>query len=249
MNTMLFVLLFPLAAYCQPSAIIANDVLGAPVGTVRPLGTLQSKLGSGSLAITVVLQPGETAIVTSAYDSIGLATDILVTGAGFPTEHGRIDVTNRIGTTAGNVSCSIASIKPVTNSYSASLQLVLTGSPAASAMSAWAVKGTLELDKFSTNSGTGTTPTSNATALGTTANQFLIAVVALEGPNTDSVGIWSSAILDGQKDGTSGGGDASNCSITDGYLLLSSPGRSNVGSKTGMANRDWAAAVATYKFK
>lgn len=227
----------------QPG-ISGSSIFGLPVGYVRPLGTAQAKLGVSSIALTVSLVPGETAVVAVAYDS-----NVLLTNCVYGVQQGRVDVTNRIGTTAANVSCGIASITPTTFPSSDNLQVAFSGSVAAVAITAYAVRGTLALDLFSTNSGTGTTPSSNATGLATTPNQFLLAVVALEGPNTDAVGVWNSAIRDGQKDGTSGGGDASNCSITDGYLLVSSPGRSNLGSKTAMANRDWAAAVAMYKFR
>lgn len=243
MRTILLLIISCSTALGQPS-ISGSSIFGLPVGYVRPLGTAQSKLGVTTLNITANLVPGETAIATVAYDS-----NVLLTNIQYELQFGRVDVTNRIGTTAANVSCGIASVTPTTFPSSGNIQITFSGSVAAVAMTAYAVRGNLALDLFSTNSGTGTTPSSNATGLATTPNQFLVAVVALEGPNTDAVGVWNSAIINGQNGGTAGGGDASNCSITDGYLLVSSPGRSNLGSKTGMASRDWAAAVAMYKFR
>ena len=242
---LVLLLLLPCTVFGQPT-FLGGDIISHPVGYVRPIGTTQNKSGGSSASINAIVRPGETIIMTIAHDSNAVLTQAVWNGSEIFT----LDVTNRVGTTAGNVSCAIISLIPTqVPDVSATMTASFNASVGAISATAYAVKGQLVLDKFSTNSGTGTSPTSNASALGTTANQCLIAVVALEGPNTDAVGVWSSAIINGQKDGTSGGGDASNCSITDGYLLISSPGRSNLGSKTGMANRDWAAGVALYKFR
>ena len=101
-------------------------------------------------------------------------------------------------------------------------------------------------DKSSTGTGSGTTPSSGATATTSQADEILIGAVGTEGPDGDAAGTWSNSFNNGQRLGTTGASAAGNVTISEGYLVVSSAA-AYTAAKTGSTSRDWAAAIATYK--
>jgi hypothetical protein len=99
------------------------------------------------------------------------------------------------------------------------------------------------LDKTAAAHGTGTTPSSGATAATSHANEFVwgsIGYFANHGPT----GMW--------KDGFTAGGQFTDTGgisgIEDGYKTVSSTG-AYAAAKTGVNNDSWTALVATYATK
>jgi hypothetical protein len=102
-------------------------------------------------------------------------------------------------------------------------------------------------DKFAGgSSGSGTTPTSGATATTTQASELLVGAIATIGPVGDAAGTWSNGFNAGQRDGSTGGSAASNGTISEGYLVVSSTG-AYTAAKTGITSRSNSGAIATYK--
>lgn len=188
-------------------------------------------------------------IVGVAFDSNSsfVSAEVITDSGSGSSYQLNVNVNNRIGTTAANVSCAIASGVVRSNGNTSTVRFTFSGTLAAMAVSAREIVGVADFDKFSTNSGTGTAPTSNATTLRTTANEFSIGVIAIEGPTTDAPGTWDN-LRKGERAGTNSGGAAANCIIEEGFLELVTAGTS-VAKKTGITSRDWAAAVATYKIR
>ncbi len=208
--------------------------------------------GSGaSISVPIGLYTRSNLIVSCvAYDSnVTITSAVLEQLGGAASLPMTIDVNNRIGTTSGNVSCAIASAIMTNDLQNAAAAVTWTfsGAIGAAAGTAREIIGAWSFDKFSTNSGTGTAPTSNATPLTTSANEIAIGCIAIEGPNTDAPGTWDN-LRKGERAGTNSGGAAANCTIEEGFLELATTGTS-VAKKTGITSRDWAAAVATYKIR
>jgi hypothetical protein len=227
----------------------------APFQVSGPIVSLQSSSGAGAPPGTIFdiemqsIERSNLVIVGVAWDSNAslVSVKLFNKATGIEGQTLNIDVNNRIGTTAANVSCAIASGVVSSNLGVTDVRAAFSTTLGAVAISAREVTGIANFDKFSTNSGTGTAPTSNVSPLRTTANEFSIGVIAIEGPSTDAPGTWDN-LRKGQRAGTNSGGAAANCIIEEGFLELATIGTS-VAKKTGVASRDWAAAVATYKIR
>lgn len=212
---------------------------------IRHIGTATTT-GSSITFLSVTANAGETIVAGAVWDSnVFLAPADCLWG----TITMKMDATNQVGTTAGNVSCAVMSLY-VTNTDTLNLQIAFTATVGSASGFASIVdtRGfSPSADRFQTNSGTGTAPTSNATALTTQANEFVIGCIGIEGPSTDAPGTWDN-LRKGQRTGTNGGGAAANTTIEQGFLELSTT-TTAIAKKTGITSRDWAAAVVTYKMK
>ncbi len=249
-------IIYGLALLC--TVVLSEAQLIGPTSPFEVSGGIVS-LWSSSISGTVLgqtfdftipqLTRSNLIIATVAFDSnsslvrVDLITDTF-SGSSYSLP---INVNNKIGTTAATVSCAIASGLALSNGPNSVIRFGFNGTVAALAVSAREVVGVATFDQFSTNSGTGTAPTSNVSSLRTTANEFSIGCIAIEGPNTDAPGTWDN-LRKGERAGTNSGGAASNCTIEEGFLELVTIGTS-VAKKTGITSRDWAAAVATYKIR
>lgn len=107
-------------------------------------------------------------------------------------------------------------------------------------------EATTPFDKSSTGTGSGTNPKSGTTATTSQADEILIGSIGTEGPSGDDVGTWQQSFTAGVRVGTSGGGAAGNVTISEGYRIVSSASTYEA-EKTGITDRDWSAAIATYK--
>ena len=92
----------------------------------------------------------------------------------------------------------------------------------------------------------GTTPSVGPTGTTAEANELLIGAIGTEGPINDAAGTWDNSFLDGPRAGTSGGDDDSNWTIAMGYRFVSSTGEYTA-QKSGITDRYWAAAIATFR--
>jgi hypothetical protein len=92
--------------------------------------------------------------------------------------------------------------------------------------------------------GTSTSPDSGTVAPGYDGEIYWGAV-ATNGPSGDTAGTWSNGYSNGQRDGTTGGTDDSNITISEGFLIVTVVGTARA-QKTGITSRDWAAGISTY---
>ena len=92
----------------------------------------------------------------------------------------------------------------------------------------------------------GTTPTVGPTGTTDQTNELLIGVIGTEGPVEDAAGTWAYSFLDGPRDGTTGGDDDSNWTVSMGYREVSATGEYTA-EKSGITDRYWAATIATFR--
>ncbi|MBI1898316.1 MAG: hypothetical protein HYS04_17555 [Acidobacteria bacterium] len=103
---------------------------------------------------------------------------------------------------------------------------------------------------MSTAIGSGTTASSGITAATQAPRELLYGVIGVEGPGDDPPGTflnsYTSYFDDHRGFGTTGQGASSNITLHVGVRTVNTTGEYFV-TKTGLANRDWAALVATYR--
>ena len=92
----------------------------------------------------------------------------------------------------------------------------------------------------------GTSPTVGPTGTTVQANELLIGAVGTEGPFQDDAGTWENGFTAGPRTGTTLDTVTSNWTVSMGYRIVSSTG-AYTAQKSGITDRYWAAAIATFK--
>lgn len=95
-------------------------------------------------------------------------------------------------------------------------------------------------------SGSGTAPSSGATAATTLAKELWWGAIGSEGPQGDTRGTWQNGFTAAQRVGTTGGVAATNVTIDEGYLIVAATGAATA-AKTGATSRSWGAQIQTLK--
>ncbi len=101
------------------------------------------------------------------------------------------------------------------------------------------------VDKKVNASGSGTNPSSTATANTTNAADYVHGMVRTSGPGTDTPGTWSNSFVNGQRIGSTGG-ITTNITTSEGYFLASATGPFTA-AKTGEVSHSWEAFCVCYK--
>ena len=96
------------------------------------------------------------------------------------------------------------------------------------------------LDKMAAAQGTGTSPSSGATAVTSHANEFLWGTIGYAA-NAKSTGTWIDGFTSGGQFMITGGGSG----VEDGYKAVSSTG-AYTAAKAGIDKDSWTAVIATY---
>jgi hypothetical protein len=96
------------------------------------------------------------------------------------------------------------------------------------------------LDKTAAAAGTGTSPSSGATATTSHANEFLWGSIGYFA-NSKVTGTWSDGFTAGSQFTDTGG----IAGVEDGYKTVSATG-AYTAAKTGVNKDSWAAVIATY---
>jgi hypothetical protein len=96
------------------------------------------------------------------------------------------------------------------------------------------------LDKTSAANGTGTSPSSGATATTSRVNEFLWGAIGYA-TNSRATGTWSDGFIPGTQFTDTGGISG----VEDGYKTVSSTG-AYTAAKAGVDKDAWAAVIATY---
>jgi uncharacterized repeat protein (TIGR02543 family) len=92
----------------------------------------------------------------------------------------------------------------------------------------------------------GTTPSVGPTGMTTQADELLIGAIGTEGPVEDNPGTWDYSFIAGPRAGTTGGTANTNWTVSMGYRIVSTTGE-YIAQKSGVTDRRWAAAIATFK--
>jgi hypothetical protein len=92
----------------------------------------------------------------------------------------------------------------------------------------------------------GTMPTVGPTGMTEQANELLIGAIGTEGPVGDNPGTWGNSFTAGPRAGTTGGTDTDNWTVSMGWRIVSTTGEYTA-QKSGITDRYWAAAIATFK--
>ena len=92
----------------------------------------------------------------------------------------------------------------------------------------------------------GTLPSVGPTGTTTQADELVIGAIGTEGPQSDAPGIWGYLFSAGPRAGTTGGDENSNWTVSMGWRVVSATGEYTA-EKSGITDRYWAAAIATFK--
>lgn len=211
------------------------------------LGTVQSKtLTTMTIVFGAVVATDDLIVVVLAQDDPSNPPTVQYRWDGAATQN---LVKNAEAINTANVVSSIWSVVATTTANaSADILVTVVNSGTSRAAAALKVTGNASspFDKAATGIGTGTSPSSGATATLAQADEICIGAVGTEGPVEDAAGTWSNSFNNGQRDGTTGGSPASNITVSEGFLIVSSTA-AQTAAKTSITSRDWAAAIATYK--
>jgi hypothetical protein len=219
------------------------------IAFVKNIGTNQIKGTGTSISVTVPaagVKAGNSIIVTFAMDSYTGSVSVSDSKGNTYTLDADVGATGA----ADKVRTLIFSAHNVAALESGDTITVTHPSPidwARRAVSANEFSGlwmTSALDKTSTGEGTSTMPSSGSTTTTSQADELLIGAIGVEGPLGDSftVGSGYTALA---RDGTSGEVEFSNITINAEYRIVSATGA--YAADGTITDRDWAAAIATYK--
>ncbi len=202
-----------------------------------------------------------TVTTTAAVDA---GDDIIIVYASDPAQNLVVSVVDAVGNTYNEVAVAINQAQVRAHIYAAYNVIALpsgstitftqsgytTAAPTARAALVSVFHGLADsgvLDQISTGENdASTTASSGATETTTQADELLIGGIGTEGPDGDTPGTWQNSFIVGARLGTTGGTADQNITASMGYRLVSSTG-SYTASKTGMTNRDHAAAIATFR--
>lgn len=205
------------------------------------LGTITAKPPGTTTTISGVTVNSNELLVVSISRHSGFDTGLTVTFDGNSMNQ---DVTATNGAFAG----FIFSYQPGSNTTG---DIVVTNNSASGSIAVAASKiknlASNTLDQTASSTGSDTDPTSGFSGTTATASEMLIGCVATRGPSGDSAGSWVGVPLnDGQRVGTTGGGDASNATVSEGYAAVTTTNFYSA-DKSGITSRDWVALLATYQ--
>lgn len=224
-------------------------VINADPVRITTVGTAQSKTGT-SLTSSGTCSPAVDdyilAIVAANSDVVGTISHANVT---LGSTSQSITATN-----SGNVvvSINIAKVSSVSSSDAATITIsdLTEEAHAATFYLISNLVTTSPYDKGSTNTGTSSSPTSNATSTLTQRKSLVVGAIGLEGPSTDTEGGWRTGTqyVSGNEQRTGTTGDAADTNITITTAVESVYATSTQrADKTGITSRDYAALVGVFK--
>ena len=220
--------------------------------TRTALGTGESTVGQATVAISAgAISAGDTIICVVASDKglypVPPEVRYFYDGSNYEEPTVARDAT---ATNSGNVVTEIIRWTAGYASTSGAYLLVYAYGSSSDSIAVAAIKlsglAASPFDKASAGTGTGTAPSSGATAETSQADEILIGAVGWEGDMGDNHGTWNGSFSDGQIDGSPDKAGAKGIVINEGYRIVSAAA-AYTASKAGCTSRDWAAAIATYK--
>lgn len=217
--------------------------------TRTALGTGQSKTTTITITIGNVVVAGDQLFAIFASDSQIFPASIVyypqTGGSGVQFDAKDVEANNDT-----NVVTSISRYSAPAASTDAGARIVIANT-VSSAAAIIKISGLTSspFDKSSAGTGpggSGTPPTSGATAPLSQADEICIGAIGTEGPDGDAADTWLNSFSAGQRLGTTGGGGTSNITVYEGYKIVSATTAQTAATTPGVF-RDWAACIATYK--
>lgn len=182
---------------------------------------------------------------------VGVASESSVAGSTLSTWNGVnydvIDIESDNGGNPGNTIMDLM-IWYITSAGTGNIVINFNGTSSAHAMFATKITGLASnpaLDVTSGSTGSSGSPSDTGTSTHQ-AVEIFIAALATQGPTGDAAGSWSNSWTAGQRSGTTGGSNASNQTIQEGFKIVSAT-ESSQAALTGITSRQWAIGHATYK--
>ena len=213
---------------------------------IGDLGVAQSSTSGTSLAITTkaAVQSGDDIIVNLAMD--GNTGSVSVSDG---TSNVYSVVADAQFTTPSNSNVRTLIIDShTTSAVPKGSTITITHSSitarAAALIDVRGLSGTV--DQTHTGTGSGTAPSSGATAVTTQADELLVGAVGTEGPQQDITGIWDNAFNTGDRRGSGDSTATNNVTIADGWKIVSATAAYTASVST-ITTEDWATAIATFK--
>lgn len=216
------------------------------IGTPVNLGTVNEKVADTSVVITT-----GAAVPAGSFIAVAVAWDAAVTlnSVSDPTNGSYTRAVENIANADRLVAiyykenATLASGSAITITFSGNTN------KAASALYATGVATSSALDQTQNASGSSATPSSGSTLSVLHSDELLVlGALATEGAIGDSFTQDAGFATPFNRDGTTGGGAASNVTVAGGYLISAYTGFSRSFSYSpDITSRDWAAAIATFK--
>jgi hypothetical protein len=247
------------------SVVNADDQGTALIGPLRAGLFKRSSIRAGGLAYMgslggVATKSSDTELIIPIEQSVITGDDIAVAVATDPNANMVVSVHDAAGNTYVQIGDAVVNTGQLrtylfvaydVNSMPMNSEIIITATPAVTAHAAVAalftgLANSDPLDLMSSTTGTSTAPSSGATSTTMQSDELLIGLIGTEGPQDDDPGIWGDLFTDGPRQGTTGGGDDTNVTISMGYRIVSEIG-SYATSKSGITERDWTALIATFK--
>jgi hypothetical protein len=221
----LALLLSPLASQAQIVRTAKGTANNKTTGTTLSLATVN--ITDKARIIVLVGWKGDTANPTVTWGSVTLSTDLSVSN----------------GTDAQVIVFSGYVLHAATNTVT----VTWPGATNEKTMTVTQVTG-LRPNAYIdiTSSATGSSVAPDAGSVSTNvANEYWLGVVATAGPVGDTSGTWQNTFSDGQRDGTTGGADNSNITVSEGFRIVSATGAMDA-AKSGITSREWVAGAVAY---
>jgi hypothetical protein len=230
-----------------------TDVVPGVISYIGDIGSATSTTQGSSLVINT------TSAVTAG-------DDIIVAFATYGDPDYEISVTDEAGNTyeeAGQAVCYTHGRTYIFAAYNVTalpsgsdITITHTAVDGATTAVASVFRGLADVDPLDQSLGnpapgaqeqqSGTTPTVGPTGTTAQASELLIGSIGTEGPVGDNAGTWDYGFTAGPRAGTTGGTATDNWTVSMGWRIVSVTGEYTA-QKSGITDRYWAAAIATFR--
>jgi hypothetical protein len=243
-------------------SLVAVILAASVVPTIIMVKAASAITYIGDVGANSIKDTGNPDLVVTTTSGVAAGDDIIIAYATDPTQDLNLDITDTAGNTyqqsamginVGNLRTYIFAAYDVDaltigDTITITQTVVSSTIPAARAAVVSVFRGLAPagaLEQSCVASGSGTTPSSGA-ATTTQNDELLIGVVGTEGPETDTAGTWQNSFTEGPRAGTTATTGNAEITVSMGWQIVTSAGDYSA-EKSGIASRDWAAAIAAYK--
>jgi len=230
------------------AAIAAYKTTDVGISYIGDVGRAWSDTAGTGLAVTTTadVAAGDDILVMFAADPAATVSGVVDDAGNVYTQV--VDVVN-----SGNVRTSIFAAYDVYALSSGSAITVSHASVTARSVVVSVFRGLADsavVDQIQTATGGSNPVSSGATGTTSQADELLIGVVGIEGPNVDAPSVWQNSFTYGPRLGTgfgSGSGGDTDVTVQMGWRIVGATGSYAAQIVNLNTVRDWAAGIATFK--
>jgi len=236
------------------AAIATFKTNDAGISFIGEVGKNWSKTAGTSLTVTTnaAVSAGDDILLVFAADEEGTVSSV-TDGAGNTYELAVQIANDATGAAAGVITHIYAAYNVAALASGGTITINHTSVTARSAVVS-AFRGLASssvVDQTKTATGSAAAVSTGATGTTAQADELLIGAIGLEGPNVDAPSVWQNSFSYGPRLGTSFGassGDATDITAQMGWRIVGATGAYTAQIINLNTARDWAAAIATFKY-